>query len=803
MIRLVFRDIRSSLGRWIAIFAIIALGTGFLAGLLQTCPAMLHTIGEYVRDSRLYDWCVVLPDGFDGPALTAETEGVRGVRAVEAAKEADALLTSSAGPDVPFRVHSITNDINLLTVRAGRLPEAPNECFADNAGFAGFTAADLGTVVTVSDKNDPETRGRFAYDSYTIVGVGSSPLYINYERGSTTIADGRISSFLYIPRDGFSAETPDTDLFLALETDAPIYSEAYDRILRLTQRRLMRFAEERLEPEAVQRALLLSRNNNVGFASFESDAEIVAGIARVFPVFFFLVAALVCVTTMTRMVDDQRTQIGVMRALGFGPGPITGIYLAYSGSAALLGCVAGFFLGTATIPHMIWQAYNIMYQQGALEIRPDLGLGAALTAAFVAVSCLATVLTVSREVRSTPAQLLRPRPPKAGRQLLIERIPALRGKLDILWTVSLRNLLRDRGRLLMTVIGVAGCTALLLAAYGIRDSVGGIVGAQFDEVALYDYLVVLDREPDAATLAAFDAGPGQLLDRRQLMYQGNMDLDDGEAVKSVIVAAAAPGELDGLIDFHAGDAPLPFPEPGEALICPKLAETFRLGVGDSFSLRSPDGRRLDLIVSGIFDNYFLNYVAIDFATFTEQWGAPPERRTLLADAAPGADIHRTAAALLEHGGVLSVVVSADTAGRVTQMMQALDYIVILVIFCSGALAFIVLYNLTNINIIEHYREIATVKVLGFRGSETAAYVFRENVLLSALGALIGLPLGRLLHRFVVGQIRVDQIHFELRIAPMSYLWSLLFTFVFVAAVDGFMYFRLARIHMAEALKSNE
>ncbi len=282
-----------------------------------------------------------------------------------------------------------------------------------------------------------------------------------------------------------------------------------------------------------------------------------------------------------------------------------------------------------------------------------------------------------------------------------------------------------------------------------------------------------------------------------------MDLDDGETVKSVVVAAAAPGELDGFIDFHSGGRAIDFPEPGEALICPKLAETFRLGVGDSFSLRAPDGRRLELIVADVFDNYFFNYVAVDAETFREQWGALPERRTLLAHAAPGADVHLTAAALLEDERVLSVVISEDTAGRVTQMMQALDYIVILVIFCSGALAFIVLYNLTNINIIERLREIATVKVLGFRARETAAYVFRETILLSALGALLGLPLGRLLHRFVMSRIRVDLIFFELRIAPLSYLWALLFTFVFVTAVDLFMYFRLERIHMAEALKSNE
>jgi len=796
--KLIFRDIRSSLGRWLAIFAIIALGTGFLAGLLQTCPAMLNTIGRYVRDTVLYDWRVVLPDGID-PELLAGAREVRGVRAAESAAEVDVLADSAIGPDQILRVHSVTDSVNLLTVRAGRLPERPDECFADNAQF---TAADIGTVVRISEKNDDGTRAKLAYDSYTVVGVGSSPIYINYERGATAVGEGKVRAFLFLPRDGF-ADAKDTDLFLALETDAPIYSDAYNRILRLTQRRLMRFAEQQFGGGAGS-AYLLSRNNNAGFAGFQSDAEIVAGIARIFPLFFFLVAALVCVTTMTRMVNEQRTQIGVLRALGFSRGQIMGIYLLYSGSAALLGCVAGFFLGTAVIPRIIWKAYNIMYRQGALLISPDLALGGLLAAAFAAVSCLATALAVSREVRCAPAQLLRPRPPKAGRQLLAERIPGLRRRLDILWTVTLRNIVRDRGRLLMTLVGVAGCTALLLAAHGIRDSIVGIVDTQFDEVTLYDYLIVFSREPDDAALEAFGGGPGRLLARQALMYQGNMDLDDGETVKEVIVAAASsPDALDGLIAFHSGGAPLPFPEPGEALICPKLAETFRIGVGDGISLRSAEGQRMELVVSGVFDNYFYNYVVVNLESFAGQWGAAPEQRTLLATAAPGADVHAVAAELLDHDGVISVFVSSDAAERVEQMLGALNYIVVLVLFCSGALAFIVLYNLTNINIIERIREIATVKVLGFYPRETAAYVFRENILLTVLGALLGLPLGRALHRFVMAQIRVDLIHFTLRIAPQSYLWSLLFTFVFVAVVDVFMYIRLGRIHMAEALKATE
>ncbi len=797
MIRLVFRDIRSSFGRWIAIFAIIALGVGFLSGLLQTGPAMLNTMSRYVRDTRMYDWRVVLPDGID-PQLLARAQDVRGIRAAESAAEADALVDFALGSDDVMRIHSVTGTLNLLTVRAGRLPEAPDECLADGKLF---TAADIGTQIHISARNDPVTRAKFAYDAYTIVGIVNSPLYINYERGTTSMGSGTIRAFFFLPRDGF-AEVKDTDLFLSLETDAPIYSESYDRILRLTQRRLLRFAEETFGGGST-RAYLFSRNNNVGFASFQNDADIVTGIARVFPVFFFLVAALVCVNTMTRMVDEQRTQIGIMRALGFGSGQILSVYLLYSCSAALLGCVAGFFLGTATVPRVIWRVYQIMYQHSELQLRPDPVPGLLLTLAFLAVSGLATVRAVFRELKSPPAQLLRPRPPKAGRFLFAERISAPHGRRSLLWRVTLRGIVRNPGRLLMTVVGIAGCTALLVAAHGIRDSIAGVVSAQFEEVALYDYLAVFEAQPDETALRRFAEGPGRDLAEWRLLYQGNMDLDDGETIKSVIVVATEDGALDGLVDIHSGAEAVPFPPAGEALICPKLAEAFRLRVGDVFTLRDEDGRRLDLTVAGVADNYFYSYIFISLDTFTEQWGETPQLRTVFANAAPDADIHQAAASILEFPGVVTVLVNEDIAARLDRMMSALEYIVLMVLVFSGALAFIVLYNLTNISIIERVREIATVKVLGFRARETAVYVFRENILLTVVGALLGLPLGKALHRFVMEQIHVDLLYFELRIVPQSYLWSLFFTFVFVAAVDVFMYFRLERIHMAEALKSNE
>ena len=796
MVKLVLREIRSHFARWLSILAIIALGVGFLAGLMETAPAMLETMRSYVRDSALYDWRAVLPGGFD-ETLVETAANVRGVRAAEGAMQVDALTDSAIGIYEVFHVHSLTSGVNRVTLRAGRMPQRADECLADSRSF---TAADIGTTVRLSEKNEAETVERFAYREYTVVGVAASPLYINYERGSTPLGCGTARSFLYIPRDGFRLER-DTDLYLTLETDAPAYSDAYDRILRITQQRLLRFASEHLSE--TNGAYVLNRKSNIGYATYENDANIVAGIARVFPLFFFLVAALVCVTTMTRTVDEQRTQIGVLRALGFGTGRIVATYLLYAGSASVLGCVSGFFLGSASIPRVIWAAYSGMYQQGKLQSSPDYPLGAALTVAFTATACLAAYLVFRWEDRDAPAQLMRPRPPRSGRHLLSEKLPQLGKRLSPSGKVTLRTLPSAWGRGLMTVVGVAGCTALLLAGYGIRDSVGGIVEMQFGEVALYDYLITVADEEDAEALRDLSEGPERLLSRCSTLYQGGMDIVDDETFKSATILVSDEGALDGLVEFRHDGVPLPFPRVGEALVCSKVADLFSLKAGDSLTLRGEDGQYLELTVSGVFDNYFYNYILLSTDTFAEQLGYVPEMHTVLACAAEGVDVRQTGAALLGCDGVLSVVLMEDFAGRVDKTMKGLSAIVWLVIVCSGALAFIVVYDLTDISIIERFREIATVKVLGFYPRETAAYVFRENVILAVLGTLLGLPMGKLLHAFVIRNVKIDMIYFRLRILPVSYVCAVAITFLFVAIVDGFMYLRLERIHMAEALKSAE
>jgi putative ABC transport system permease protein len=402
-----------------------------------------------------------------------------------------------------------------------------------------------------------------------------------------------------------------------------------------------------------------------------------------------------------------------------------------------------------------------------------------------------------------PAELLRPKAPKAGRRILLERVTFIWKRVKFLHKVSLRNFMRYRQRMLMMVIGIGGCTALLLTGYGIRDSIQDIVSYQYGEISLYQYTVNFTDGQDETAMVDFAQYCGDDVAASQLVYEGSMDMEANGAVKSVYVVAPAQGELEGLMDFHYKGEKVAYPKAGEAIICKNLAESYGLGAGDTITVRDSDMNNLTLTVSGVFENYIYNYVYISADSFTQQWGALPEMKTVLASQAEGTDVHQVAARLLDYDGVGTVSAADDMRSRVDNMMKSLDYIVWLVIVCSGALAFIVLYNLTNININERLREIATIKVLGFYPMESASYVFRENMLLTALGALVGLPLGILLHAYVMGKIRIDLMYFQPRILPVSYLWALLFTFLFAVIVDFFMYFKLERINMAEALKSNE
>ena len=547
---------------------------------------------------------------------------------------------------------------------------------------------------------------------------------------------------------------------------------------------------------------ILDRSSNIGYGSLESASDIVQGVSRVFPAFFLLVAALVCITTMTRMIDEERTQIGTLKALGYSNFAIISKYLIYAGSGAILGCGLGVVVGSMVFPMTLWQAYKIMlYITDGIVLRFNWALCSVVVLAYTTVMLSVTWYCCRKALKEVPAELIRPKAPDVGKKILMERLPFWH-KISFLNKVTIRNIFRYRQRLAMMMVGIGGCTALLVTGFGFRDSIVNVVGYQFEEVTTYDLQVYFAEHQTEGDQYRFEGEVRDLTEDVMFYHQESIDVEwDGQAKE--IFLMVGDSEFQNFIDFHSGEEQLSMPKTNEVLLSVGVAEALGIQVGDQIMMRNADMQRLNLTVSGIYDNHVNNYAIITPQTIESQWGIEPEMQMALLKVGEGRDEYSLAAQISGLDGVMNVQVSADMADMVANMMEALDLVVVVIVFCAGLLAAIVLYNLTNINITERIREIATIKVLGFNSGETGAYVFKENLSLSAIGSVVGLGLGYLLLLFVMSQIKIDMVWFKALVMPVSYFWAIGLTMLAACIVDFIFYFKLEKINMAEALKSVE
>lgn len=576
---------------------------------------------------------------------------------------------------------------------------------------------------------------------------------------------------------------------------------------------------------------VLTRSSNLGYASFENDTSVIEGIALIFPIFFLSVAAMVCLTTITKMIDEERGQIGLMKALGYRTAPVAAKYLGYSGLASLLGCVVGILIGTFLFPLAIWSGYGIIYKFAPITFVFDWVTALVITGGYLAVMAAVTWTVCWRELRSQPAELLRPLAPQPGKKIFLEHIGLVWNRLSFLHKVSLRNVFRFKKRLFMILAGVAGCTALIVACFGIRDSVSEIPTYQYGNVDLYSASVQLQKpgegRTDADVRKDFLARYSDDLAAQSFVYENTADADIADTTKSVsVIAANDDADLTNVVNLHDGNDTLALPDEGNILISRGIAHTTGIGVGDDVTLRTLDGEQVSLTVSGVFDNYIALPVYINLADATQLWGSEASAgsgdaadsgdaddsgdssetvatRTALVRFKDGVDEESVYAQMETDDDIQFTTPVSEDKDQLYTMMRALDAIVSLIILSAGALALIVLLNLTGINITERIREIATIKVLGFFQRETSAYVFRENIMLTFLGVIVGLPLGKLFHMFIMSQIKVDAMYMVPDIYWASYLYSALLTFAFLGVTFLVMYRRIAHIDMAGALKSPE
>ena len=580
-------------------------------------------------------------------------------------------------------------------------------------------------------------------------------------------------------------------------------AELADAYLELQEaRQELADARELIDGMTENTIFVLDRNSNIGYNSLDSASDIVQGVSRVFPAFFLLVAALVCITTMTRMIDEERTQIGTLKALGYSSREIITKYLIYAGSGAIVGCGLGVLVGSAAFPVILWEAYKIMlFITDGIVLKFNWWLCGAVVGAYTIVMLLVTWYCCRRTLEEEPAELIRPKAPDAGKKIFLEKLPFWH-KISFLNKVTIRNIFRYRQRLAMMMVGIGGCTALLVTGFGLRDSIVNVVDYQFEEVTTCDMSVYFAEGRDPEQQKEFLSDTRSLAENVAFYHQSSIDLEFDKHVKEIYLIAGNE-EVQTFIDMHSGEESIPMPGLNEAVLSVGVAEALGIEVGDQVTMRNADMQVLDLTISGIYDNHVYNYAIITPETITQQWEEEPEMQMAFVHVKDGKDVHEVTAEITAMSGVMNVSVSEDLAGMVRNMMQALDLVVIVIVFCAGLLAAIVLYNLTNININERLREIATIKVLGFNAGETAAYVFKENLSLSTIGSVLGLGLGYLLLLFVMSQIKIDMVWFKALIMPQSYFWSIALTMLAACIVDFIFYFKLEKINMAEALKSVE
>ena len=570
-------------------------------------------------------------------------------------------------------------------------------------------------------------------------------------------------------------------------------------------------AEEELAEIEDPKWYVYDRSNLPEHDGYGENADRMRAIGKVFPVIFFLVAALISLTSMTRMVEEQRTQIGTMKAIGYSKWAIVSKYLSYALLATAGGSIIGVLIGEKVLPFIIIYAYGIMYQH-IPEILVPYDWAYAIEASIAAVACtmFATVFSCYRELGEQPAALMRPPAPKIGKRVLLEYVGVIWKRLNFTWKSTIRNLMRYKKRFFMTIFGIGGCMALMLVGYGIRDSVFEIADIQYTEIQTYDGNLILKENLSEDEHQELTDSLEQNQDIARFMdaYMKNLVLTkDGHERETYVMVLGQPKDSEKYVHFHDRKTKEAYELSDDgAIISEKTAKLLNAKVGDTISVKDENEGNKEIVIQNICENYMGHYLYMTPKYYEKVYGEKPEYNTVLfsvQDSYTRQQMEEAGEKILERDEVLSLSYMKDIEKRLNDMLKSLNLVIIVLIVSAGMLAFVVLYNLNTINIAERKRELATLRVLGFYNPEVAAYVYRENILLTLIGTIVGAGLGKILHLFIIETVEVPAAMFGRIINLPSYIYSFLFTILFSMIVNGVMYFKLRKIDMVESLKSIE
>lgn len=574
----------------------------------------------------------------------------------------------------------------------------------------------------------------------------------------------------------------------------------------------VQLADAKKEIEQIEKPTwyIYDRSHLPEYSGYGDNADRMKAIGEVFPLIFFLVAALISLTTMTRMVEEERTLIGTLKALGYSKKSIAAKYLGYAVLATLTGGIFGVMIGEKILPYIIITAYKIMYRHlPDVEIPYNLYYGVLACVAALLCTVAATIFSCMKELKEQAAELMRPPAPKQGKRVFLEYIPFLWKRLNFTWKSTVRNLMRYKKRFFMTIFGIGGCMGLMLVGFGLKDSISSIVPLQYEDIQLYDGNVILQSDvtmqKKQEVYEALEKNSQVVATAEDLLQKITIEHDG----VSKEVYLNVPENVEKFSDFvvlqdRTTKEKYQLTDKG-AVLTEKMAKELGVSAGDTVTIKEENEKERTVKISQICENYMSHYLYMTPAVYKAAYGKEPEYNSIYyrTEGRTTKEAESVGEAALKLDGALSVSYTTELRQQVDDMLQSLDIVIVVLIISAGMLAFVVLYNLNNINITERKRELATLKVLGFYDKEVTEYVYRENILLTLIGSVFGMLLGKILHRFIIVTVEIDSVMFGRNINTISFVYAFLLTVVFSLFVNGVMYFKLKKINMVESLKSVE
>ena len=763
--------------RFLSILIIVLLGVGFFAGIRAVSPDMEKTLDSYYDETNTYDIMITSNYGVSDAILNQLEEEYD----IEGTYNFDAITTKKDDYATKILSYDKNDKLNQPKLIKGKMPKQENEVVVDN---------DYKDIIKIGDEitiDSPLVKEK----TLTVTGYVESPLYISTERDSTNLLSGTIDYYLYMPTENIISPQK-TTAYIKLNTTESRFTKDYEKEIRKEKKKIRQeLKNEKLEG---QTWYVLDINSNTGFYQYKQDTERIDNVAKVFPLVFFIVAVLICLTTMTRMVEEERSQIGTLKSLGYKDSAIMFKYVLYASLATIIGGMIGVLIGYRLLPDICFDMYKNMYRIGDIKLSYYSSL--TFQGMMIALLCTlgATIYTCRKTLKESPANLLRPVAPAPGKRVLLEKIPCIWNHLSFSYKVTVRNVFRYKKRFLMTIIGIAGCTGLILAGFGLKDCIVKMVPHQYEGIFNYQVKITLDENQTKDTINKIKENK-KVKDLLQIQEE-SITLDNKDTNQSITLIVPKDN-IDGFIKLQDRKSKEKYQLKDGVIVTEKLANLLDLEEGDTLKFTGTDTYTEK--VSNITENYLFHYIYLPKEKYKGTYNTVLLKTKNMTEKQE----KKFANELKEIPGVSNITFTSSTRHVFDDTMDSFAYVSLILIISAGALAFVVLYNLSSINISERRRELATIKVLGFYDKEVYQYINRENTILTVIGILLGLGVGNILTMYIIKTCELDMLMFDPTIAPLSYLYAILITAAFAILVNIILYFSLKKIDMIESLKSVE